>query len=211
MSFFGVGPFEILVIFIVALLVFGPDRLPQAAMQLGRWVGQFRRWSADITTEFREVTKEFSSEFEELRSVTADLQAELRGVQADLANEMRQVAALSEGAAQDEVTQYGVPGSGSQTWAPASPGAVVPTADSNGTQPEVAMSAPLPPAATKEDPRVDVSVFDLEEVVLMPRSPRPSNGHVPVLDVPPSEPDPRPQRQARPRRPGYARPLQRAD
>lgn len=211
MTFFGIGPFEILLIFVVALLVFGPDRLPQAAMQLGRWVGQFRRWSADITTEFREVTKEFSTEFEELRNVTQDLQNELRGVQADLANEMRQVAALSQGTEATETVTYGTPGDGMQTWAPASPGVTALATGYDGASQEADMSANPPPAATKDDPRVDVSVFDLDEVVLMPRSPRPviaseANGHTSPEAVAVMAP---PRRQPRADRPAYTRPLRR--
>lgn len=52
MGIFDVGPLELIVIFIVALLVFGPNRLPEFLGQLGRWVRTIRRMSDDVTREF---------------------------------------------------------------------------------------------------------------------------------------------------------------
>lgn len=42
---------EILVILVVALLVIKPDRLPDAAFKLGRWVKWFRQMVAKIKNE----------------------------------------------------------------------------------------------------------------------------------------------------------------
>jgi Tat protein translocase TatB subunit len=52
MGIFDVGPLELIVIFVVALLVFGPNRLPEFMGQLGRWVRTVRRLSDDVTREF---------------------------------------------------------------------------------------------------------------------------------------------------------------
>jgi len=43
MSFLGVGPAELLVILIIALLVFGPSKLPQVARDLGQAIGKWRQ------------------------------------------------------------------------------------------------------------------------------------------------------------------------
>ena len=40
---FNIGSFEVLLIFIIALLVLGPERLPGAVRMAGLWVGRFRR------------------------------------------------------------------------------------------------------------------------------------------------------------------------
>ncbi|MFK7897867.1 MAG: twin-arginine translocase TatA/TatE family subunit [Myxococcota bacterium] len=45
---FGIGPMELLLILVVALLVFGPKRLPELARTLGRGMGEFRRASNDL-------------------------------------------------------------------------------------------------------------------------------------------------------------------
>ncbi len=48
---FGIGPTELIVILVIALLVLGPQRLPELARSLGRAIGEFRRATADITAE----------------------------------------------------------------------------------------------------------------------------------------------------------------
>lgn len=55
MDFFGLGPLEILVILVVALLVFGPHRLPEIGSALGKAVREFRKTSSAFS---RDLTKE---------------------------------------------------------------------------------------------------------------------------------------------------------
>jgi TatA/E family protein of Tat protein translocase len=55
---FGLGFAEILVILVVALLVFGPDRLPELARSLGRGLGEFRRASNDLRRSVMEATSD---------------------------------------------------------------------------------------------------------------------------------------------------------
>jgi|GEM_PF-1195198 len=49
---FGVGPTELLVILVIALLVLGPKRLPELAHALGKGLAEFRRATSDLTSEF---------------------------------------------------------------------------------------------------------------------------------------------------------------
>jgi Tat protein translocase TatB subunit len=49
----SLGPLELLVIAIVALIVFGPERLPDIAKRIGRTASQMRRMAADVQDEFR--------------------------------------------------------------------------------------------------------------------------------------------------------------
>lgn len=51
----SLGPAEILVILVVALIVLGPKRLPEAGRQIGRALAEVRRWSQDIQSEIRDV------------------------------------------------------------------------------------------------------------------------------------------------------------
>ena len=45
---FGIGPMELVLILIVALLVLGPKRMPELARTLGRGLNEFRRASNDL-------------------------------------------------------------------------------------------------------------------------------------------------------------------
>ncbi len=45
---FGIGMPELLIVLVVALLVLGPRKLPDAARSLGRGMAEFRRASADL-------------------------------------------------------------------------------------------------------------------------------------------------------------------
>ncbi len=49
----SLGPAEILVILVVALIVLGPSRLPEAGRQVGRALSEIRRWSQDVKSEMR--------------------------------------------------------------------------------------------------------------------------------------------------------------
>jgi sec-independent protein translocase protein TatB len=48
MNFAGVGPAELLFILIIALLVFGPKKLPEVARDLGKTIGKWRQALEEI-------------------------------------------------------------------------------------------------------------------------------------------------------------------
>ena len=48
---FNLGPMEVLVVVIIALVVLGPQRLPDAMRQVGKGIGDLRRWSSQLTNE----------------------------------------------------------------------------------------------------------------------------------------------------------------
>ncbi len=49
-----IGPLELVVIFIVALLVIGPNKLPEYAKKLGSAMKEFKKASESITNEIKE-------------------------------------------------------------------------------------------------------------------------------------------------------------
>lgn len=50
---FGIGPQEIILILVGALIIFGPQRLPEIAAQIGKTIRDVRRMSDDLTGEFQ--------------------------------------------------------------------------------------------------------------------------------------------------------------
>ena len=57
----SLGPAEILVILVIALLVFGPNKMPEIAKQVGKGFREFRRVQQHLKSELRDVVSEFDS------------------------------------------------------------------------------------------------------------------------------------------------------
>jgi sec-independent protein translocase protein TatB len=54
---FGVGPEELVLLLIIALIVLGPERMPKVARDIGRVVGDLRRTSDELREEFLNADK----------------------------------------------------------------------------------------------------------------------------------------------------------
>ena len=48
----SLGPLEVLVVAVLALIVFGPERLPDIARTIGRTLNELRRMAAEVKDEF---------------------------------------------------------------------------------------------------------------------------------------------------------------
>ena len=59
---FGIGLPELIVIFILALIVLGPKRLPEVARALGRGLGELKRAAADLKEEMEVDSRETDHE-----------------------------------------------------------------------------------------------------------------------------------------------------
>ncbi|MEY3402525.1 MAG: hypothetical protein RLZZ86_2141, partial [Cyanobacteriota bacterium] len=53
MNIFGIGLPEMAVIMVVALLIFGPKKLPEIGRSLGKTIRSFQEASNDFQTEFK--------------------------------------------------------------------------------------------------------------------------------------------------------------
>lgn len=55
---FGIGMQELVVIFFIALLIFGASRLPEIGKSLGKAIKEFRKAGKEIKNDIEETTKE---------------------------------------------------------------------------------------------------------------------------------------------------------
>jgi Tat protein translocase TatB subunit len=70
---FEVGFTELLLIFAIALVVLGPQKLPKLAQQVGRWVGRARA----MARQFREQLEEEASNLESQVNIDPDIDTSL--------------------------------------------------------------------------------------------------------------------------------------
>jgi len=75
----NLGSGELLVIFFLALIVLGPNKLPDAARQVGRAVNEIRRISSGFQREMREAMQEPAHAVDELKQAVTDPFGETSG------------------------------------------------------------------------------------------------------------------------------------
>ncbi|HWP97156.1 MAG TPA: twin-arginine translocase TatA/TatE family subunit [Syntrophomonadaceae bacterium] len=56
--FGNIGPWELVLILLIALIVFGPGKLPDVAKGLGKAVNEFKNASSGIQKQFQDALKE---------------------------------------------------------------------------------------------------------------------------------------------------------
>ena len=56
---FDIGLPELLVIIVIALIVFGPDKLPELAKVFGRAMKEFKKATEEVKESFEEETRDF--------------------------------------------------------------------------------------------------------------------------------------------------------
>ncbi|MEO8457259.1 MAG: twin-arginine translocase TatA/TatE family subunit [Chloroflexota bacterium] len=68
MNIFGVGPMEMLLIAVIAVVVLGPERFPQAAVQFAKALKFLRGYATEATSDLRSEFAELTKEYEGLRT-----------------------------------------------------------------------------------------------------------------------------------------------
>ena len=144
-----IGAMELIVIFIVALLVIGPDKLPLYAKKFGSAMREFRKASSDMTQDIRESVVEPLEEaqrplreaMEPLETLKKDVEGSFKGVEKDLKNigksAPKEKAATAETAAVEEPAMKQDP---------------VPAEDTVSTEQQAAEPVSAPAAADSDTP-----------------------------------------------------------
>jgi TatA/E family protein of Tat protein translocase len=78
------GMMELVVIFVVALLVFGPKKLPELGKSLGKGLREFKRATDDLKSSWndqvRDVEQTANEATSDLRETDREIKAEFNGV-----------------------------------------------------------------------------------------------------------------------------------
>jgi|SRR5579884_1297656 len=72
-----VGVQEMVVIFLVALVLFGPKKLPELGRTIGKAITEFRRAQSELKATFEHHMKELEKENESLKEVTQSYTSEI--------------------------------------------------------------------------------------------------------------------------------------
>ena len=168
MNIMGIGPQEIMVISVLALLVFGPGKLPEVMGQAGKLVRDFRRMSAEFSGEFEKTIAE-------ARDLTSGLTAELGGMTKEVNSVTNSVKkdlglATGGGAVKAKSSTAKAGGTTSSTSKPTTSSSTKPAASaaksttSSSTTSTSTTTTPVkkagPPVASREDPAADFSLFE---------------------------------------------------
>lgn len=77
MNIFGMGPMELLLIVVLALIVFGPAKLPEIMGQVGKAINDFRRATNELSEEFN---RTIQTELQEGKSVLTETKSAITDV-----------------------------------------------------------------------------------------------------------------------------------
>ncbi|HYL36104.1 MAG TPA: twin-arginine translocase TatA/TatE family subunit [Bryobacteraceae bacterium] len=133
-----VGVQEMIVIFLVALVLFGPKKLPELGRTIGKAITEFRRAQSELKATFEGHMRELEKENESLKEVTRSYTNEIYNHYTEYDSSYYDSGAVNPGSNQSTAANP------STVSAPATQGAespVSPEAPANGTVPRTATAA----------------------------------------------------------------------
>ncbi|HYI23770.1 MAG TPA: twin-arginine translocase TatA/TatE family subunit [Thermomicrobiales bacterium] len=173
MNIMGIGPQEIMIIAVIALLVFGPGKLPEVMGQAGKLYRDFRRVSDELSGEFEKtiaearsatagLTSELGSMSKEVSSVTNSVKKDL-GIKNSTSTAKGKTTGAKTGTAAKSTSKSTSSGSStSKVGAKGSTSTTTSSASKAKTAPATTATTAkkVLPVASREDPNADVSLFD---------------------------------------------------
>lgn len=101
MNFLGVGPLELVLILVVALVFVGPERLPKLAADIARTIREIRKYTGSLAAEFNEVIQDFEKDTEGERSAWKEIETGIAGATKSVTEAVRDVRTEVQGAKTD--------------------------------------------------------------------------------------------------------------
>ena len=117
---FDIGFSEILLFGAIALIVLGPEKLPQAARTAGQWYAKFRRTVATLQSEIEaeldlaETRKQMQLELEKIRQAEVDMKREMEALRSSV-SELQQHGKVPSMQAHDSQSADTTPNLGDDT------------------------------------------------------------------------------------------------
>lgn len=103
MQMFGVGPLELIVIMVMTIIVVGPDKLPEVAAELARWIKRARAYGQHLTRDFNDVVGELEKEVgasrDDWKEIASVIRREGTGLSAILNDTSKEITSEVESAA----------------------------------------------------------------------------------------------------------------
>jgi len=155
MNIFGIGLPEMGIIAVVALLIFGPDKLPEVMGQAGKLVKDFRSMTSNLTGEFEKTIAEAKDLGNSLTSELGGMTKEVNSVTNSVKRDLNKTTSSAKTPAKTGTTAGKT--SASTTSTTASKTAPT-TAGSSSMSTTNVVAGTL--KASKEDPILDISLYE---------------------------------------------------
>ena len=72
-----IGMGEVIVLFVLALLIFGPKKLPELGKTFGKGMAEFKRASTELKTTFQREMDNIESETKDVKSLASDVRQDI--------------------------------------------------------------------------------------------------------------------------------------
>ena len=152
MSIMGMGWMEMAIIAIGALLIFGPDRLPEVAGQVGKFVRDIRKMTSELSGELERTAG--------VNDIKKAVQSELAGVKSTIDSATKGVSSSVSSAAKSTATSTASKGTTSAAKTAAASSSKTTSASTGAKAQGAKTAAPAKPVASKKDPLADVSFLE---------------------------------------------------
>ena len=148
-TIFGIGPMEVLVIAILVLLVFGPERVPSLMRDLGRSLRKLREYYVAFSTELKREMEPFQEDIKGIQQAAEGLREDLNAIR-EAADIRGIITAADLEPAKPETTGAASAATSTQTIMPPPPTPSTAATNTAPAESSVPVASPLPSATAAQ-------------------------------------------------------------